>query len=295
MSSSGPVARPPYASPRWLSPRVAFRLALAWPVLIVGGLDLAIRRPWERAPAATIAGVILVPLLMTCCIWVIGRSTTRLMGFAVAFGAAFASAAACVIPFGLLVPPYLGNWPTHDVLDQCLSEFWGPYVVLVVSIPLGLWLGALAAMAAQPIRHPSHESTDALLVRLGLGVGIPAGALIWLRRYSLEPGPALAETLGGIVLPLLVALGALGRLELRRRWLASVVAGKVAGWRVEACEGRVPQGVLPWVRPGRGAAPRVRVLVTTRRAADPFRELDAGEMVALVADEQPPTARADAK
>jgi hypothetical protein len=127
---------------------------------------------------------------------------------------------------------------------------------------------------------------DRLLTRLGLGLATPAAvfALVWIWRTKGSLGPPIAWSVLAIAAPLAVTLWAALRIGARRRWVASVAQGRFDGWRVVDGEARAYSGVLalhPRIS-SPAADARVRVLVRTRTAADPFRETDVVEPVAIL-------------
>ena len=150
--------------------------------------------------------------------------------------------------------------------------------VLFLSLPLAGWQAILAATVATRKQSPSHETTDRALVSLGAWLALP-NALVWgwlpffQANLALAVGPA-------VLVPALLAAWAGVRLLRRRRWLARVAAGGVRGYRVVDVDGALPE-VLPLVA-DTAQDKRVRVLVATEEASDPYRGQAREEALALV-------------
>jgi hypothetical protein len=124
------------------------------------------------------------------------------------------------------------------------------------------------------VAESSHESADQAVIAAAVWLGVPwlpfgwVGASALLSRTSLSVHGGLALHLVTTV-PVGLALVALARLILRRRWVAVVSSGRDARWRLVECEGVVPPG-LPSLARTRPGAPGL-ILATVHPAEVPHR------------------------
>jgi hypothetical protein len=101
------------------------------------------------------------------------------------------------------------------------------------------------------------------------------------RWFPPMPGPISAWT---TTVPLALALVALARLALRRRWIARVGAGREPPWQLVLWDGAVPPGLPTLARTTPSTPPFV--LVTPRTGETPYRTADSLEpRAALLARE----------
>jgi hypothetical protein len=263
MAASPALPRLPHDGPAWLGLRFSAALALAWPALALGGCVVFALRPWANAPWAVVSVAIgALTAEVTLARWM-ARATTAIEALLVAVGVQSVLTAACSLALAsadLLPASYLlGRGP----LPGFVAAFHGA----VLGTLVGIWQGMLAGFVARRRRTPSLDLRDRVLTGLGLGIAVPASAVLAVGLLVWREA-ALIWLLAAVLAPALVALGARVNVRARKRWIAAVSDGRVPGWRLVDQPGRAD----------------VRVLVRTRVALEPFRDAEKMDAVAIVHD-----------
>lgn len=269
-----------------LTPPLVGTVAIAWPAIASGVVIIALDQPWTYAPltAAVVIPCGLAAILAAA--WLIARAKARGEAAVLAFLTLPTVAGACT--FALC---FAWDLPiSHDI-----SRAWWIGTIMavqsaIVGAALAIWQAALGALVTGHLRTPSHDLRDRLLARPGLWIALPAIALGLLvgRRLGLSSWGILAWTLCMVVMPLALTTVGFVRMRQRRRWLAAVARGQVARWRVVDLGDRDIRGMVPLLTPPRdvGTA-KLRVLVETEPAEEPFRDIEKTRALALVFDDSP--------
>jgi hypothetical protein len=277
-AASPSAASPPYPPPAWLAIRAVVVAALAWPPLsgLLYGSWCALDRrhplPWL---AMLVFGAAEVPVVLGLARCVDARAGLRDGGGA--------------------------RWTALSLLLCMVGQIWATAMAVVVTVwtaahpteshvatvsmavLLGPWQWAIAEVAVAARREPSHEAADAAVRSLGATLAV-THPVVWIVLaivgVDAPSAPALTMTAASI-LPALASLPSALRMAARRRWLASVAAGRVDGWRIDnAAAFPDVGGLVPFA--SELVVGRPAVLVSTCSSGGPFRGDSRGVPIALL-------------
>lgn len=265
----------PLDPPAWLTRERATAVAMGWPAIALGvamGAEIA-----RNSPRPLVLLAWLVAGLGAQALGARWAARSRIHGGpflrALAFQAAFLATAL------VLAAVTAGR----DVREALVT---GILLGGVTSFLPAIWQGIVGGAGLKEAAVRGRDVCERAVVRMfAWNAGI-AGALA-LPFVLTGSGMGVfgpAWLLLGVAAPLAAVVWALARRRSRAAWLRSVEAGRVAGWRVVDEVRGARAGLLPVVGQAVyvGDGLRVRVLVRTRVAESPFRDVDTPEPVALV-------------
>jgi hypothetical protein len=275
------ATRIPFSSP--MSAKATGVLAVVWPPLVQG---LALLVSNALSAPFIVRDLVSIGLLYGVARFAFAATTRGAIAARLALGSI--TLGALQIAFLLATQPlYRGGGAAGTIALVASMLIPGAFVAFYKAI-LG-WL------VGRYVEAPSFETADRaqIAASVWLFVGeIPHATFIVL-GMALNLGSTFLRAWGGIPSGLTVALyaclyvlapaavvtAAILRIRGRRRWLSSVRAGDIANWRL--LEGPAPTAALPHLV--RVDAGEVRTLVRVHDPAEPFREGERHEPVALVA------------
>lgn len=233
----------PLVTPSTLRPivlHIVFAAGLVMGLSVLGWVIGPDTLAWLAASVATACMVRATAALGTRSRVDPSRGCTHTLGWSLVMGIVNTSAAflaVCLVTKPLLVVASIPIAGVAMIIGAPLGMTLGMSFGVVLCIPVALLMRAR--------QHPSDDATDVTL--LGVGLWLAAVALLCgstgsahvrpIYHFWSSPGsgplPVLTTTASlCIALGSLLALAATSRMAARRRWLAAVTRGEIAGWRV---------------------------------------------------------------
>lgn len=165
-----------------------------------------------------------------------------------------------------------------------LATLFGLGLGAPVGLVFGFGFAPFVAYVTRLRTRPSLDLIDRATVAAGL-VGAGGGVASMVLESGVLRGRAVMHLLFAFTtLAGLASVAALGRLLMRRRWLARIRAGNVPGWAIVGCEqlAGTPSGLLPVASSSAAQARAVLVKERVRDGGGAYRSHEAYQPIAWV-------------